>query len=140
MSFLLDTNVLSELRRGARCHAKVREWEEANRSQRYFVSVITLGEIRRGIEGARHRGQDEKADTLEEWVRGLMTDYGERVLPVTPEVADRWGRIGAVETLPFSDSLIAATALNHDLTVAARNESDFTRCGVAVVNPFHDVP
>jgi len=100
-----------------------------------YLSVITLGEIRRGIE--LHRAKDAKAaGALERWLLGLESHYAERVLPITPAVADRWGRLSPAQPLTVSDGLIAATAIEHKLTVVTRNIADFQRSGVNTLNPF----
>ena len=135
MSFLLDTNVVSELRKREKCHPKVLAWMQANLDVGHFLSVMTLGEIRNGIELLR-RKDVSRAEIIEQWLNQFCVDYADAILPVTPEIADRWGRLNCPKTLPTTDSLIAATAMVHDLTVATRNADDFLRCGVPVVNPF----
>jgi len=103
-----------------------------------FLSVLTLGEIRRGIE--LHRAKATKAaGALERWLLGLEAHYGERILPITAAIADRWGRLCLDQPLPVSDGLIAATGLEHKLTVVTRNVSDFQRSGVNTLNPFSSV-
>lgn len=98
-------------------------------------SVLTIGEIRAGIE--LHRlNNPSAAGNLERWLLGLETHYAERILPITGKVADRWGRLSPRQTLPTSDGLIAATGLEHGLTVVTRNVPDFQRSGVNYLNPF----
>ena len=134
MAYLLDTCLLSELRK-ARCNAGVAAWIPTIEPDEAFLSVITLGEIRRGIE--LHRTKDAKAaSALEKWLLGLESHYGERILAITPAVADRWGRLSPTQPLPVSDGLIAATALEHKLTVVTRNVADFQRSGVNTLDPF----
>lgn len=133
--FLLDTNVLSELRKGARCDAGVRAWVEVRETDDLFVSVLALAEIRDGIERLRPR-DPLQATHLENWLRETTTHFDDRVLPVTPEIADRWGRLHRAQPLPDFDRLIAATALEHGLEVVTRNVRDFAGSGVAVVNPW----
>jgi len=100
-----------------------------------FFSVITLGEIRRGIE--LHRAQDPKAaGALEHWLLGLESHYADRVLAITAAVADRWGTLSPNQPLPVSYWLIVATAMEHKLSVVTRNFADFQRSGVNVLNPF----
>jgi predicted nucleic acid-binding protein len=135
MSFLLDTNVISELRKDMNCNPKVLSWMQANLDVGYFLSVMTLGEIRNGIELLR-RKDAAKADSIEQWLNQIWVDYADAILPVTQEIADRWGRLNCPNTLPTTDSLIAATAIVHGLTVVTRNVDDFTRSGVTVLNPF----
>jgi predicted nucleic acid-binding protein len=135
MSFLLDTNVISELRKDMNCNPKVLSWMQANLDVGYFLSVMTLGEIRNGIELLR-RKDAAKADSIEQWLNQIWVDYADAILPVTQEIADRWGRLNCPNTLPTTDSLITASAIVHGLTVVTRNVDDFTRSGVTVLNPF----
>lgn len=135
MSWLLDTNVICELGRKERCDPKVRQWAIAHDSERQFLSVITLGEIRNGVELKRRKNRIE-ANALEQRLERLCVEYEESILPVTLEIAFQWGVLNCPDTLPTADSLIAATAIEHGLTVATRNTADFERMGVRVVNPF----
>lgn len=137
MSFLLDTNVVSELRR-PRCDANVRRWVAGTDNSQLHVSVVVIGELRAGVELLR-RHDPAQAERLDGWLAEALTDFGPRILPVDREVADRWGLIdGTRGPLPTADALIAATALTHHLTVATRNVRDFERCGVPVVDPWSD--
>jgi predicted nucleic acid-binding protein len=135
MPFLLDTNVLSELRKGSRCDPRVLQWARSTVSQRHFISVLSLGEIRKGIETLRRRAPGQCAP-FERWLERLDTDYPQDILPVTASVSDQCGRLMASRTLPVIDGLIAATALEFGLTVATRNTGDFAGTGVSLVNPF----
>jgi predicted nucleic acid-binding protein len=135
MAFLLDTNVLSELRKGARCDPHVLRWARSTTSRRHCISVLSLGEIRKGIEILRRKAPGQCA-AFERWLERLEIEYSQDILPVTAPVADHWGRLAAARTLPATDGLIAATALEFGLTVATRNTGDFAGTGVAVVNPF----
>ncbi len=135
MAWLLDTNVISELRRGLKCHPKVRAWAEGINDEDFFLSVLSLGEIRDGIERLRKRNPLQAA-ALERWLNTTKRRFENRIHPVTESVAERWGRLLPGDSLPDVDALIAATALEHGLTVATRNVRDFARCGVPVVNPF----
>jgi len=135
MPYLLDTNVLSELRKGRRANPEVLGWAEARRRDAHYVSVLSLGEVRRGIEMLRGRPRTQRAE-LEAWLERLTRDYEDVILGVTVEVADRWGRLGAIRPLPVVDGLLAATALEHGLTLATRNVKDFRGLGVEVENPF----
>lgn len=132
--YLLDTNVLSELRRGPKCHRKVRAWAKANVGKEHFISVLSLGEIRRGIESLRRKAPDQ-SKVFEQWLDKLLVHYEEAILPITEEIADRWGRINAEKTLPVVDGLIAATALENNLTVVTRNLADFDSVA-PTVNPW----
>jgi predicted nucleic acid-binding protein len=134
MPYLLDTCVIYELRK-PHCNHGVASWMSGIESDEVFLSVVTLGEIRRGIE--LHRPVDARAaGSLERWLIGLEAHYAERILPITAAVADRWGRLCLDQPLPVSDGLIAATGLEHKLTVVTRNIADFQRSGVNTLNPF----
>jgi len=135
MAYLLDTNVLSELRKGARMNAKVRQWAASTVRSRHLISVLSMGEIRKGIELLRAKSPAQ-CPAFERWLAHLQLHYDRDILPISDEVADRWGRLMAIRTLPVTDGLIAATALVHDLTVVTRNVDDFTASGVKLINPF----
>jgi predicted nucleic acid-binding protein len=134
MPYLIDTCIISELRK-PHCNSGVASWMTGVEPDNVFLSVITLGEIRRGIENLRPKDA-KTADGLERWLAGLESHYGDRILPISAAVADRWGRLSPAQPLPVSDGLIAATALEHKLTVATRNVSDFQRSGAGTFNPF----
>lgn len=134
MGFLLDTNVLSELRRGAKCDRRVRDWAKTAAGQPHFISVLSLGEIRKGIEILRRKSPEQCA-VLENWLQRLSVEYEKFILPVTDNVAERWGRLNAGRSLPAIDSLIAATALEYRLVIATRNTGDYPS-EVGVVNPW----
>jgi toxin FitB len=134
MGYLLDTCIVSELRK-PRCDPGVSAWMSNIRPDEAFLSVLTFGEIRRGIE--LHRAKDARAaGALERWLLGLELHYTDRILPITAAITDRWGRLSLNQPLPVSDGLIAATALVHNLTVVTRNTADFTRSGVNTLDPF----
>jgi predicted nucleic acid-binding protein len=133
--YLLDTNVLSELRKESRCDAAVREWLVGTATDELYVSVLVLGEIRQGIERIRSRDAGQ-ARVLERWLQKLRTQFADRILPVDERVADQWGCLGPRQPVPILDALLAATALVHDLTVVSRDEAGFRNAGVRVINPF----
>jgi toxin FitB len=133
--FLIDTNVLSELRKGRRAAPAVLAWFETVPEEGAFVSVLSLGEIRRGIEQARRR-QAANVQSLERWFTLLQQDWSERILPIDPSVADVWGRFEAFGRLPIVDALLAATAIARDLVLATRNVKDVAPTGVRFVDPF----
>jgi len=135
MAFLLDTNVVSELRkRTPRRH--VLAWYQRNVAAHAYVSVLVLGEIRQGIERVRHRDAAQ-AEALERWLEGLVAGYRERILPVTADVAREWGRLAALpQPPPAVDGLMVATARVHRLVLVTRNVGDVAGTGVPVVNPF----
>jgi len=135
LSFLVDTNVISELRKGGKCDTSVASWFDALSPDGIFLSVLSIGELRRGIELIRRR-DPAATGALEEWLEGLVRDHGERILPIDREVASQWGRLSVPNPLPVIDSLLAATAKVHGLTLATRNTKDLERTGVKCVNPF----
>lgn len=133
--FLLDTTVLSELRKGDRADPAVVAWYESADGERLYISVIVLGELRRGVELKRRREPGAGA-SLDRWLRRLQRDFGDRVIAIDLVAADEWGRLGVPDALPVSDGLIAASALANDLTVVTRNVQDFARAGVPVLDPW----
>lgn len=135
MRFLIDPNVLSELRKGRRCDPNVARWAGAHPTENVFLSVLVLGEIRQGIERARRRDPD-KARALERWLGAVRRAFEDRVVPVDHLVADEWGRINVPDPLPVIDGLLAATARVHSLTLVTRDTGDLSRRGVPVLNPF----
>jgi toxin FitB len=135
--FLIDTNVVSELMK-PRPSSRVVDWIDAHEEQLFHLSVLTLGEIRRGIvqlpPGRR------RAD-LAAWLSGdLLARFAGRILQIDQEVADRWGHLAGAKgaTIPVIDGLLAATALQHNLTLVTRNTKDMTRTGVGLFNPWSD--
>ncbi len=139
MKYLLDTNVLAELRKGPRANALVRSWFAALDSDAIVLSVLTVGEIRRGIENVRRRDRSA-ARALERWLRRLLAEHEERILPIDRRVAEEWGRLNVPDPIPVIDGLLAATARVHELTLATRNIKDVARTGATVVNPFEPPP
>lgn len=137
MTYLLDTNVLSETRKSQPA-AGVTDWIAATPPERLHVSVLTLGEIEQGISRIRDRGDHAQAAGLERWLREVELGFADRVLPVTLQVASAWGRHQRAQPLPVVDGLIAATARVNGLTVVTRNVKDFERSGVLVLNPFEE--
>jgi predicted nucleic acid-binding protein len=136
MSFVLDTNIISEVRKmRGRCHPQVWRWYDATPVEEIYLSVIVLGEMRRGVEMKR-RKDPASARAFEKWLSETEVVYQERVLSITKEICDIWGRISAQSNISTSDGLIAATAAYHGFTVATRNTRDFQRCGVDYMNPF----
>lgn len=134
--FLLDTDVLSELRKPVqRRNLNVVGWISQVQSQELFVSVLTIGEIERGIERIRD-SNPVVAENLRAWLDLILRAYESRILPLTLDIARRWGRLSQKIGNKSIDVAIAATALEHGLTVATRNVSDFIPTGVAVFNPF----
>jgi toxin FitB len=134
--YLLDTNILSEIRKGAqRSQPQLWKWWLGMRDAELFLSVMTLGEIRKGIDrlAARDRAQTL---VLERWFEEVKGTFLDRVIEVTPGIAECWGRLQAMRSLPVVDALIAASAFQHNLTLVTRNEADFSGLGIRVINPF----
>jgi len=134
VSYLLDTNVVSEIRRKSP-NPGVEQWFASVSASELFLSVLVLGEIRQGIERLAPRNP-ELATTLQHWLGRLVDGYGDRVVPVTAEVADVWGRLNVPKTLPVVDGLLAATALVRGWSLVTRNVKDVESTGVRVVNPW----
>ncbi|HJT33155.1 MAG TPA: type II toxin-antitoxin system VapC family toxin [Pirellulales bacterium] len=132
--YLIDTVVLSELRKRQR-DTRLATWIERQRATDLFVSVITIGEIERGI--ARQCATDpDFATALAAWLDRVLALYSDRILPFDLQIARRWGKLSAGLGNDSADLMIAATALEHGLTVVTRNGSDFAPTGVATLNPF----
>ncbi|HLH24574.1 MAG TPA: type II toxin-antitoxin system VapC family toxin [Chloroflexota bacterium] len=134
MSFLLDTNVISEARR-PQGNTGVKAWLASIPADGLHVSVLVVGEIRRGIERLRRRDPAQAA-IYEAWLATLRRDYSDRILPVTVEIAEQWGRLSVPNPVATADGLMAATAIVHDLTLVTRNTDHFARTGVLLLNPF----
>ncbi len=135
MNFLIDTNVISELKKGHKAAPHVTVWFTALLPENIFTSVIVLGEIRRGIELVARRDKPQ-AEIFEQWYLLVRQRLGDRVLLIDEGVMTIWAKISAPNMLPAYDGLIAATALAHDLVIATRNTRDFRRAGARVVNPW----
>jgi predicted nucleic acid-binding protein len=137
VSYLLDTSVVSEFRKRMPS-ADASSWIGSVRSSELYLSVLVVGEIRQGIERLARR-DPEQAAAIERWSERLVRGYADRIVPVTAEIADTWGRLNAGSPLPVVDGLLAATALVHDWTlVVTRNVDDVERTGVRLLNPFDD--
>lgn len=136
MNYLLDTNVISEIRKGARCNESVAAWWSAIEEDEIFFSVLTIGEIRRGIENLRRR-DSRSAAVLERWLLRLIRQHGERILMVDLEIAEEWAHLNVPNPLATIDGLLAATAKVHNLTLVTRNVSDVARTGVPLFDPWH---
>jgi predicted nucleic acid-binding protein len=133
--YLVDTNVLSEARKGARCHPNVAAWFAGVPDADLCLSVLVVGEVRRGIETIRQRDPAQAA-ALEQWLARLVRDHAGRILSVDRAVAEEWGRLTARRSASPVDTLQAATARVHGLTLATRNVRDIEWTGVSWVNPF----
>jgi predicted nucleic acid-binding protein len=135
LSYLLDTNVISELRKGKRADANVRAWFDELADEEIYLSVLTIGEIRRGVESVRRRDPDS-ASALDSWLARLGEAYRDRILPVDRAIAEEWGRLNVPDPLPVIDGLLAATAKVTGLTFATRNVADVEGAGVELVDPW----
>ena len=135
--YLLDTNVVSEFRKAKRANPNVLAWFQTVPDDELFLSVLVLGEIRAGIERIR-TSDPNQARALERWLKGLETAYNDRLLPITAQIADRWGRLSASNPPSVIDCLMAATALENDLSLVTRNTQDVLRTGVQLINPFEE--
>ncbi|MEO7196129.1 MAG: type II toxin-antitoxin system VapC family toxin, partial [Pseudonocardiaceae bacterium] len=134
MSFLLDTNVLSELRKRAP-DVGVAAWFDSVDSGQLYLSVLTVGEIRQGI-CRLHRRDQAQAAVFDRWLAGVVRTYSDRVVPVTAAVAQEWGRLNVPDPVPVVDGLLAATAKVHDWTLVTRNIGDVAGTGARLLNPF----
>jgi predicted nucleic acid-binding protein len=134
VTWLLDTSIVSELRKGERASLGLREWFAEADEESLYTSALVVGELRRGIESVRRRDAPS-ALALDHWLAGLTSDFADRILPVDQAVAERWGRLNVPDPVPAVDGLLAATALVHGLTLVTRNTRDVVRTGVPLLDP-----
>ena len=136
--YLIDTNVISEARKGRNADPGVRQFFQkiVASDTPVFLSVITVGELRRGVERIRHRGDNTQAAHLNSWLTHLVEEYGDYILSIDRDIAQLWGCLRAPSHENALDKMIAATALIHALTVVTRNVKDFRSTGVELLNPF----
>lgn len=137
MKFLLDTNIISEIRKRDRAHPNVARWVAATSAEEIGTSVLVLAEIRRGIE-LKRRSDAEQARALDRWFAQMRLRLDDRVLPVDEPVAEAWALLGLPDPLPLIDGLLAATAKVHGLTLVTRNSAQIARAGVALLDPFSE--
>jgi toxin FitB len=135
LKFLLDTNIISELRKRDRAHPNLARWVARTPVEEIGTSVIVLAEIRRGIELKRRTDRDQ-AVALDRWFAQMRARLGDRVLPIDESIADAWALLSVPNPLPLIDGLLAATAKLHELTLVTRNIADFCRTGVSLLDPF----
>ena len=135
MSYLLDTNVVSELRKAKGADPSVSSWFAELADEAIFLSVLTIGEIRRGIESVRRRDPGSAA-ALDSWLARLAEAHRDRILSLDRAIAEEWGRMNVPDPLPVVDGLLAATAKVLGLTLVTRNVADVERTGVELLNPF----
>jgi predicted nucleic acid-binding protein len=136
VTFLLDTNVVSELRK-KRPDPRVTDWFDSVAESELFISVLVVGEIRRGIARVADRDPAQAA-VIDKWLARLTAAYGDRIVPITREVAEVWGPLNVPDPRPAIDGLIAATALAYGFTLVTRNVDDVAATGVSLLNPFAD--
>jgi toxin FitB len=136
--YLIDTNVVSEIRKRERANKGVRTFfsRAAEEDTDLYLSVITVGELRRGIEIIRYRGDETQTIVLENWLAIMLNDFAQHILPVDSDVGQLWGKLRVPHAEHALDKLIAATALIHDLTIVTRNVADFSYLGLRLLNPF----
>lgn len=137
MSFLLDTNIISEIRKGSRCDPNVSAWYASIDDSDLYLSTLVLGEIRRGIERVRSR-DPAKANALERWLGEVSVAFDGRVLLVDNAVSDEWGRMSALRSIPVIDGLLAATAKVNRMTLITRNDAEISGLGAKLLNPFRE--
>jgi toxin FitB len=135
LNYLIDTNVISEVRKRDRCDPHVAAWYDSIDDKSIYLSVLVLGEMRRGIERIRPT-DPAQARVLEAWLNQVTELFGDRILPVDQAVADAWGRMGAGRPLAAIDSLLAATAKVNGMILVTRNAPDVAGLSVSVLNPF----
>ena len=136
--YLVDTNVISEVRKKSAANKGVRAFfrQTIGDDTPLFISVVTVGELRRGIELIRYRGDVRQANHLEKWLQALLTEYQDHILDINQDIAQLWGRLRLPHPENALDKQVAATALIYELTVVTRNHKDFVKTGVRVLNPF----
>lgn len=139
MKWLIDTNIISEIRKGDRCQERVARWWGERADEDLFLSVLTIGEIGKGIAAVRPRNA-AKAREIEAWLRGVTDAFASRIIPIDAAVAKEWGRISALRPLPVIDALLAATAIAHEMVLATRNTPDVAGTGARLYNPFNPDP
>ena len=135
LKYLLDTNIISELRKGERCDLNVQSWFESVEQSQLFTSVLVIGEIRRGIENIRRR-DPQSAYHLECWLENVQNNFHERIIPIDERIAETCGYFNAIRPLPVIDGLLAATAKTYDFILVTRNTKDIQNIDVQLINPF----
>ena len=140
LMYLIDTNVISEIRKGSKANAGVRQFFDATITHNtpLYVSSITIGELRRGVDLIFHRGDSIQGKLLENWLTTILQQYQSSILGIDSDIAQLWGKLRVPDAQHALDKLIAATALIYDLTVVTRNVKDFEHTGVRLLNPFRD--
>lgn len=135
MSYLIDTDVIAEIRKGSRCNISVTAWYGSVSGDDLFLSTLTLGEIRTSVERVRF-GDPKQAEELSRWSVDVALAFKGRVLGIDDAVAEEWGRMSAIRSIPTTAGLLAATAFTHGLTLVTGHEADVVGLGATVLNPF----
>ena len=140
--YLIDTSVVSEARKEAKANPGVTDFfrQVSAAGEPVYLSAVSVGELRRGVELIRYRGDIEQADLLEAWLTIVLEQFGENILALDADAAQVWGRLRVPRPEHELDKQIAAVALVNDLTVVTRNSADFEGTGVKLKNPFLPVP
>ncbi len=138
--YLVDTNVISEARKHTKANKGTRDFfrQATGEEAQVFISVVTAGELRRGVELIRHRGDARQAIQLGKWLDTLLAEYQGHILDINQDISQIWGRLRVPHPENALDKQIAATALIYDLTVVSRNHKDFSKTGVRLLNPFEE--
>lgn len=135
MNYLIDTNIISEIRKKSRCDRNVAAWYASIEDDEVYLSVLVVGEIRKGVELARRRNPAQ-AGALERWLKEVALAFADRIIPVDRAITDEWGAMSAKRSLPVIDALLAATAKVHGLVLVTRNDAHVADLGAEVLNPF----
>jgi predicted nucleic acid-binding protein len=135
VKYLVDTNVISEVRKGPRCDKSVMSWWMGIPPESIFLSVLTIGEIRKGVENIRRR-DGRSASALESWLLQIIRHFRDQILPIELEIVEEWGWMSIPNPLPVVDGLLAATAKVRGLTLVTRNIADMERADVSLLNPW----
>lgn len=135
MNYLIETDIIPEVRKASKCDPNVASWYEKIEDSNLYLSVLVIGEIRKGIERVRRKDKAQ-ANAIESWLAAVDKTFGERILPIDRTVANEWGRLDASRPLPVIDGLVAATAKIHRMTLVTRNTADLVGLDVHILNPF----
>lgn len=136
--YLVDTNIISEARKRSKANKGVRTFfkQAIENKTPMFISVVTVGGLRRGVELIRHRADTRQANQLEKWLEALLVEHNDSILDINQDIAQLWGHLRVPHPEDALGKLIAATALIYDLTVVMRNHKNFSQTGIRLLNPF----